>query len=185
MRVEVKLLTCPLLLDALPEFTMYPAMKTSHLTLLLHVPQLPASHITSLYTTVYHLAVLMMKTFLQFIVHLPPAPQYHCIPCILTNHQLESIYTICDDLEEEEEQDFQTVILDDDYWIIDPVLDRCLCIHEHLQPLSQCCFPCQYTDYTSALYQDTLDLSDISNFKDVMATSNDKDIPVLDNVIGL
>ena len=37
------------------------------------------------------------------------------------------IYTICDDSEEEE--DFQTVALDDDHWIADPVPDRHLCIH--------------------------------------------------------
>ena len=33
----------PLLLEELPEFTTLPAMKTSPWTLLLHVPQLPAS----------------------------------------------------------------------------------------------------------------------------------------------
>ena len=32
-------------------------------------PQLPTSQITSLYNADYHSAVLMMKTFLQFIVH--------------------------------------------------------------------------------------------------------------------
>ena len=76
-RVEVKLLTCPLLSEELPEFTMFPVMKTFPLTLLLNTPQLPGNQIASLYATVYHLAVLMMKTFLQFIVHLTPAPHYH------------------------------------------------------------------------------------------------------------
>ena len=46
-------------------------------TLLLCAPQLPTSQITSLYAADYHLAVLMMKTFLQFIAHLIPAPDYH------------------------------------------------------------------------------------------------------------
>ena len=41
-----------------------------------------------------------------------------------------SIYTICDDLEDEE--DFQTVALDDKHWITEPVPDRHLCIHEYL-----------------------------------------------------
>ena len=41
----------------------------------------------------------------------------------------KSIYTICDDLEEE---DFQTFALDDEHWITEPVPDRHLCIHEHL-----------------------------------------------------
>ena len=44
---------------------------------------------------------------------------------------------------------------------------------------------CPYTDYTSASYQDTLDLSDISDFEDVMTTSSDEDIPALDDVFEL
>ena len=50
-------------------------------------------------------------------------------------------YTICDELEEKEE-DFQTVVLDDDHWITDPIPGRCLRIHEHAQPCSLCCYPC-------------------------------------------
>ena len=91
----------------------------------------------------------------------------------------KSSYTICDDFAEEE--DFQTVALDNDHWIIDLVPDR----HEHSQPHSLCSYPCPYTDSTPALYQDTLDLSDISNFEDVITTSSDEDIPALDDVIGL
>ena len=101
------------------------------------------------------------------------------------NAPAKSVYTLYDDLEEGKEQDFQMVTLDNDHWIIDPVPDRCLCIHEHLQPHTLCCYPCPYTDYTSASYQDTLDLSDISDFKDMMTTSSDEDIPALDDVIGL
>ena len=47
-----------------------------------------------------------------------------------------------------EEEDFQTVALDEEHWIIDPVPDRHLCIHEHSQPHSLCCYPCPYTDST-------------------------------------
>ena len=39
-------------------------------------------------------------------------------------------------------------------------------------------------DYTSTLYYNTLDLSDISEFEDSMTTSNDEDIPALDDEIG-
>ena len=102
-----------------------------------------------------------------------------------TKSPTKSIYTICDDLDEEEEEDFQPVALDDDHWITDSVPDRHLCIHEPLQPHSLCCYPCQYMDSTPALYKDTLDLSDISDFKDVMITSSDEDAPALDDVIGL
>ena len=87
--------------------------------------------------------------------------------------------------DKEEEEDFQTVALDDDHWITDPVPDRYLCIHEYSQPHSLYCYPCSYTDSTPSSYQDILDLSDISDFKDVMTTSSDEDIPALDIVIGL
>ena len=50
------------------------------------------------------------------------------------------IYPIHDDPKEEEE-DFQTVDLNDEHWITDPVPDRLLCIHEHLQPHSLCPYP--------------------------------------------
>ena len=39
-------------------------------------------------------------------------------------------------------------------------------------------------DYTSTLYNDTLDLSDISEFEDLMTTSSDEDITALDDEIG-
>ena len=38
--------------------------------------------------------------------------------------------------------------------------------------------------YTFSLYHNTLDLSDISEFEDLMTTSRDDDIPVLDIDIG-
>ena len=41
------------------------------------------------------------------------------------------IYTVCDDLEEnEQEEDFQTVPLDDDHWTTEEIPDRQLCIHK-------------------------------------------------------
>ena len=97
----------------------------------------------------------------------------------------KSIYTVYDDSEEEEE-DFQTVTLDDHHRITDLIPDRHLCIHEHSQPHSLCCYCCPYMDYTSTSYQDTLDLSDISDSEDVMVTSSDEDIPAPeDDMIGL
>ena len=72
----------------------------------------------------------------------------------------KSIYTMCDDLEEEE--DSQTVAMDDKHWNTEPVPDRHLCIHEHSQPHSLCPYPFSYsTDSTPTSYQDMLDLSDI------------------------
>ena len=91
---------------------------------------------------------------------------------------------MCDDLEEDKEEDFQTVTLDDDQWTTEEIPDRHLCTHEHSVPHSLCPYLCQYKDYTSTTYHNTLDLSDISKFEDLMTTSSDKDIPTLDNEIG-
>ena len=38
-----------------------------------------------------------------------------------------------------------------------------------------------YANYLDPSYADTMDLSDISDFEDVMITSNDEDIPVLED----
>ena len=73
--------------------------------------------------------------------------------------------------EEEEEEDFQTISLDDEHWDIEEIPDRPLCIHEHSLPHGLCPYPCPYSDYQASSYYDTLDLSDISEFEDLMTTS--------------
>ena len=62
----------------------------------------------------------------------------------------------------EEEEDFQTVSLDDEYWDMEEIPDRHLCIHEHSLHHGLCTYPCPYSDYTTSSYYDNLDLSDIS-----------------------
>ena len=84
--------------------------------------------------------------------------------------------------EEEEDEDFQTVPLDDEHWNMEKIPDRHLCIHEHSLPHGLCPYPCPYSDYTSSSYCNTLDLSDISEFEDLMPTSSDEDIPALNEV---
>ena len=93
--------------------------------------------------------------------------------------------TIHDDLDyDEEEEDFQTVSLEDNNWTTEEIPDRHLCIHEHSALRLLCPYLCPYMDYTSSLYYDALDLNDISEFEDLMTTSSDKDIPALDEDIG-
>ena len=96
-------------------------------------------------------------------------------------------YTVCDDQEKDEEEDFQTVPLEGDHWATEEIPDRHLCIHKHSAPHLLCPYPCPYMDYlyeSSTLYHSMLDLSDISEFKDLMTTSSDEDIPGLDDEIG-
>ena len=97
----------------------------------------------------------------------------------------KSLFTMHDDLEEdEEEEDFQTVKLDDDHWTTEEIPYGHLCIHKYSVPHSLCPCPCPYMDYISTLYHDILDLSDISEFEDLMTTSSDEEIPPLDDEIG-
>ena len=65
---------------------------------------------------------------------------------------------------------------------MEEIPDRHLCIHEHSLPHELCPFLCPYLDYTSSSYNNTLDLSDTSEFEDLMTTSSDEDIPALDEV---
>ena len=92
---------------------------------------------------------------------------------------------MCDDLEvDEEDEDFQTVQLDDNHLTTEEIPERCMCIHEHSVSDSLCPYPCPYVDYTSASYHDALDMSDISEFEDLMTSSSDEDIPGLYGEIG-
>ena len=80
---------------------------------------------------------------------------------------------------EEEEEDFQTVSLDDEHWTTKEIPDRPLCICKHLLPHGLCPYPC--ANYQTASYYETMDLSVISEFKDLMTTSSDEDIPALED----
>ena len=49
--------------------------------------------------------------------------------------------------EEDEEEDFQMVPLDDKHWTTKEVSDRTLCIHKHALPHRLCLYPCPYANY--------------------------------------
>ena len=85
-------------------------------------------------------------------------------------------------LEEDEEEDFQTVPLDDEHWTTKEVPDRTLCIHKHALLHRLCPYPSPYANYLLPSYIDSMDLSDISDFKDIMITSSNEDIPALEDV---
>ena len=89
---------------------------------------------------------------------------------------------ICDDLDDDEQEDFETASLEDDHWTMEEIPDRHLCIHEHSLLHGLCPYPWPYLDHTSSSYYCTLDLSKISKFEDLMTTSSYEDIPALDEV---
>ena len=86
---------------------------------------------------------------------------------------------VCLKEDEEEEEDFQMVPLDDEHWTTKEVPNRTLCIHEHALPHGLCLYPCPYVNYLIPSYTDSLDLSYISDFKDIMIKSSDEDVPAL------
>ena len=83
-------------------------------------------------------------------------------------------------LEEDEEEDFQTVPLDDIHWTTEEILDRPLCIHKHLLPHGLCPYLYQYANYQTPSYIETMELSHISDFEDIMMTFSNEDIPALE-----
>ena len=74
------------------------------------------------------------------------------------------------------------VPLDDEHWTTEEVTDRTLCIHEHALPHGFCPHLCPYANHFFPSYAETMDLSDISDFEDIMIMSSDKDIPALKDV---
>ena len=72
--------------------------------------------------------------------------------------------------------------LDDEHWTTKEVPDRTLCIHEHALPHGLCPYPCPYAKCLLPSYTNNMDLSDISDFADIMITSSNEDIPALEDV---
>ena len=75
------------------------------------------------------------------------------------------------------------VPLNDDHWTSEEIPERTLCIHEHGLPHRLCPYLCPYANYQIPSYVDSLDLSDISEFKDYMVTFSDEDIPALEDTL--
>ena len=46
--------------------------------------------------------------------------------------------------EADEEEDFQTIPLDDEYWTTEVIPDRPLCIHKHSLPHGLCLYTCAH-----------------------------------------
>ena len=61
--------------------------------------------------------------------------------------------TIHDDIDDDkEEEDFQTISIEDDHWSMEEIPNWPLCIHEHSALHDLCPYPCPYLDYTSSPY---------------------------------
>ena len=112
----------------------------------------------------------------------PPSPVHHHL--LFTSDSSESDQDPDSSPEHSDvEEDFQTVPMDDEHRTTDMVLERTFCIHENGLPNNVCQYPCPYGNSNTASYMDSLDLSDISDYKDyMMTTSDDEEIPGLEEV---
>ena len=88
----------------------------------------------------------------------------------------ESTPACSDSSDDEEEEDFQMVSLDDEHWTFEETPERTSCIHKHGLLHGLCQYPCPYMNYNTISYMDSLDLRDISDYKDYMVTSSDEEI---------
>ena len=65
--------------------------------------------------------------------------------------------------------------------LYEEVPDRTLCIHECALLHRLCPYLCPYANYLLSSYANTMNLSDISDFEDIIITSSDEDIPALED----
>ena len=112
----------------------------------------------------------------------PPRPVYRCLSFSSADNCTPDSTPVCLDSSDDEEEDFQTIALDDEQWISEETLERTLCIHEHGLPHGLCQYPCPYANYDTISYMDSLDLSDITDYEDYMVTSSDEEIPGMEEV---
>ena len=107
----------------------------------------------------------------------PTRPLCRCLYFSSADHYtLDSTPVCSDSSDDEEEEDFPTVPLDDEHWTSEEMPERNLCIHEHGLPHGLCQYQCPYANYDTVSYMDSLDLSDISDSEDYMVTSSDEEI---------
>ena len=84
----------------------------------------------------------------------------------------------------DEDEDFHTVPMDDEHWTKEMVPERTFYIHENGLPNNVCSYPCPYGLNGTALYIDSLDLSDISDLEDhFLTTSDEEELPGLEEVL--
>ena len=116
----------------------------------------------------------------------PPRPVHHCLSFTSDSSESDQDPDSTPEHstpEHSDEEDFQTVPIDDKHWMTDIVPKRTFCIHENSLPNNVCQYPCPYGSSNTASYMGSLDLSDISDYEDyMMTTSDDEELPGLEEV---
>ena len=102
----------------------------------------------------------------------------------MSDNNLDPDSSSDNDSSSDEEEDFQTVPMDDEHWTTEMVPERTFCIHENGLPNNVCQYPCPYgNNNDSVSYMDSLELSDISDYEDYMLTTSGEEVlPGLEEV---
>ena len=83
-----------------------------------------------------------------------------------------------------EDEDFQTVPMDNEHRTTELALERTFCIHKNGLPNNVCSYPCPYGSNNTVSYIDCLDLSDVSDLEDhFLTTSDEEKLPGLEEVL--
>ena len=86
----------------------------------------------------------------------PPCPVCRCLSFGLPDSYTLNSTPECSENSEDEEEDFQTVPLDNELWTSEETPERTLCIHEHGLPHGLCPYPCPYANYQMPSYMESV-----------------------------
>ena len=149
--------------------------KTPHIH---HISSLEHASFNPVHTTPHNTVTMTPHSSPQT----PTRPVHHHLSFSSdTDHSSDST-PACLDSSNEEEEDFQTVLLDDKHWTLEEVPERTFCIHKNGLPHNLCQYPCPYGSNDTISYMDSLDLSDILEYEDYMVTSSDEELLGMEEV---
>ena len=112
----------------------------------------------------------------------PDRPVHQCLSFSSNTDHTPDSTPACSDSSDAEEEDFPMVPLDDKHWTLEIAPERTFCIHENRLPNNLCQYSCPYGSNDTVSYMDSLDLSNILDYKDYMVTSSDEELLGMEKV---
>ena len=144
-----------------------PLWMTAHIH---HMSSMEHASFNPVHTTPHSIATITYHSSSQT----PTRPVHHCLS-FTSDSSEDAQDPDSTPVYSDEEEDFPMVPLDDEHWTAEIVPERMFCIHENGLPNTVCQHPCHYGNNDTVSYMDSLDLSDISYYKDYMMTTSDNE----------
>ena len=153
-----------------------PLRKTPHIH---HMSSMKHASFNQVHTTPHNTVIITPHSSPQ-----TPTIPVHCHLLFSSNSDQDpdgtAVYS--DSPDEEEEENFPMVPLDDKHWTSEIVPEKSFCIHKNGLPNNLYQHPCPYGNNDTVSYMDSLDLSDILDYEDYMVTSSDEELPGMEEV---